>query len=164
MVSFGWVREPEPASWLEGYTLPENPTLGPKLRGFEPVYPWDRPRPIPREAMISIKALHLTGPALRFFETPRSLQPARQVNAVVRTPEAVARVGSGGYHAVVGPAAVATRGEGLPPSAGREPGARGRRQCGAAGGLGQDRAVLDGGLRPGLLHVVRRAGIQEALE
>src|ERR1044071_709863 len=27
--------------------------------------------------------LHLTGPALRFFETPRSLQPARQVNAVV---------------------------------------------------------------------------------
>ena len=28
--------------------------------------------------------LHLTGPALRFFETSRSLQPARQVNAVVR--------------------------------------------------------------------------------
>src|SRR5438132_967065 len=28
--------------------------------------------------------LHLTGPALRFFETLRSLQPARQVNAVVR--------------------------------------------------------------------------------
>jgi hypothetical protein len=27
--------------------------------------------------------LHLTGPAFRFFETPRSLQPARQVNAVV---------------------------------------------------------------------------------
>src|SRR5262249_22265910 len=27
--------------------LPENPTLGQKLRGFEPVYPWDRPRPIP---------------------------------------------------------------------------------------------------------------------
>src|SRR5262249_43323101 len=32
-----WVREPEPASWLEGYTLPENPTSGPKLHGFEPV-------------------------------------------------------------------------------------------------------------------------------
>jgi Ankyrin repeats (3 copies) len=30
------------------------------------------------------KALHLTGPARRFFETSRSLQPARQVNAVVR--------------------------------------------------------------------------------
>ena len=30
------------------------------------------------------KAFHLTGPALRFFETSRSLQPARQVNAVVR--------------------------------------------------------------------------------
>jgi len=30
------------------------------------------------------KALHLTGPALRFFETSRSLQPARQVNAVIR--------------------------------------------------------------------------------
>src|SRR5262249_24085424 len=30
------------------------------------------------------KALHLTGPALRLFETSRSLQPARQVNAVVR--------------------------------------------------------------------------------
>src|SRR5438105_5345780 len=28
-------------------------------------------------------ALHFTGPALRFFETSRSLQPARQVNAVV---------------------------------------------------------------------------------
>ena len=28
--------------------------------------------------------LHLTGPALRFFATSRSLQPARQVNAVVR--------------------------------------------------------------------------------
>jgi hypothetical protein len=28
--------------------------------------------------------LHLTGPALRFSETSRSLQPARQVNAVVR--------------------------------------------------------------------------------
>src|SRR6516225_3506003 len=54
MVSFGWVREPEPASWLEGYTLPENPTLGQRLRGFEPVYPWDRPRPIPSETMISI--------------------------------------------------------------------------------------------------------------
>ena len=25
--------------------------------------------------------LHLTGPALRFFETSRSLQPARQVNS-----------------------------------------------------------------------------------
>jgi hypothetical protein len=32
---------------------------------------------------MSIKALHLTGPALRFFETLRSLQPARQVNAIV---------------------------------------------------------------------------------
>src|SRR5437588_522889 len=30
------------------------------------------------------KALHLPGPALRFFETSLSLQPARQVNAVVR--------------------------------------------------------------------------------
>jgi hypothetical protein len=30
------------------------------------------------------KALQLTGPALRIFETSRSLQPARQVNAVVR--------------------------------------------------------------------------------
>jgi len=48
---------------LEGYTLPENPTLGPKLRGFEPVYPWDRPRPIPSETMISIKSLQQTGPA-----------------------------------------------------------------------------------------------------
>ena len=28
--------------------------------------------------------LHLTGPALRFFATSRSLRPARQVNAVVR--------------------------------------------------------------------------------
>lgn len=28
------------------------------------------------------KALHLTGPARGFFETSRSLQPARQVNAV----------------------------------------------------------------------------------
>ena len=45
MVSLGWVREPEPASWLEGYTLPGNPTLGQKLRGFQPVYLWDRPRP-----------------------------------------------------------------------------------------------------------------------
>src|SRR6516164_3882444 len=71
MVSFGWVREPEPASWLEGYTLPENPTLGPKLRGFEPVYPWDRPRPIPSETMISIK----------------SLQPAPLLNCVVRPRE-----------------------------------------------------------------------------
>src|SRR5262245_20168162 len=30
------------------------------------------------------QALHLTGPASRFSETSRSLQPARQVNAVVR--------------------------------------------------------------------------------
>ncbi len=30
------------------------------------------------------KALHLTGLASRFFATPRSLQPARQVNAIVR--------------------------------------------------------------------------------
>jgi hypothetical protein len=29
------------------------------------------------------EALHLTGPAWRFFETSRSLQPARQVNAAV---------------------------------------------------------------------------------
>jgi hypothetical protein len=29
------------------------------------------------------KALHLTGPAFRFFETPSSMQAARQVNAVV---------------------------------------------------------------------------------
>ena len=35
--------------------------------------------------------LHLTGPALRFFETSRSLQPARQVNAVVRPQEGDAR-------------------------------------------------------------------------
>src|SRR5262245_5462639 len=61
MVSFGWVREPEPASWLEGYTLPENPTLGPKLRGFEPVYPWDRPWPIPIATMISIQSLQQPG-------------------------------------------------------------------------------------------------------
>ena len=45
------------------YALPENPTLGPKLHGFEPVYPWDRPRPIPSETMISIKRLKLTGAA-----------------------------------------------------------------------------------------------------
>jgi hypothetical protein len=32
--------------------------------------------------------LHLTGPALRFLEASRSLQPARQVNAIVRRPEA----------------------------------------------------------------------------
>ena len=64
MASFGWVREPEPASWLEGYTLPENPTFGQKLRGFEPVYTWDRPRPIPSETMISIKRLKLTGAAI----------------------------------------------------------------------------------------------------
>src|SRR5206468_3586523 len=30
------------------------------------------------------KALHVTGPTLRFSETSGSLQPARQVNAVVR--------------------------------------------------------------------------------
>src|SRR5437899_34719 len=30
------------------------------------------------------RALHLTGPTLRFSATSRSLQPARQVNAVVR--------------------------------------------------------------------------------
>jgi hypothetical protein len=34
--------------------------------------------------MMSIQALHLTGPAVRFFEASRSLQPARQVNAGVR--------------------------------------------------------------------------------
>src|SRR6516225_3228138 len=59
-----WVREPEPASCLEGYTLPENPTLGPKLRGFEPVYLWDRPRPIPSETMISISELQQTAAAI----------------------------------------------------------------------------------------------------
>src|SRR5207237_10404537 len=31
------------------------------------------------------RTLHLTGTAWRFFDTSRSLQPARQVNAVVRT-------------------------------------------------------------------------------
>ena len=31
--------------------------------------------------------LHLTGPALRFSETSRSLQPVRQVKGVVRPPE-----------------------------------------------------------------------------
>src|SRR5262249_30613209 len=66
-----WVREPEPASWLEGYTLPENPTFGPKLHGFEPVYPWDRPRPIPSETMISIKALHPTAAASRVSRVQR---------------------------------------------------------------------------------------------
>ena len=40
--------------------LPENPTLGQKLRGFEPVYRWDRPRPIPSETMISIPQLQRT--------------------------------------------------------------------------------------------------------
>jgi hypothetical protein len=49
---------------LEGYTLPENPTLGQKLRGFEPVYPWDRPRPIPSETMISINTLQSTAAAM----------------------------------------------------------------------------------------------------
>jgi hypothetical protein len=58
------VREPEPASWLEGYTLPENPTFGQKLRGFEPVYPWDRPRPIPRENHDQYHRLKLTGAAV----------------------------------------------------------------------------------------------------
>src|SRR6516165_3337356 len=83
MVSFGWVREPEPASWLEGYTLPENPTLGQKLRGFEPVYPWDRPRPIPSETMISIKSLHPTADALRFAR--RSVSPAAAAGEFYRS-------------------------------------------------------------------------------
>jgi hypothetical protein len=39
---------------------------------------------IPEDNRRRTMALHLTGPALRFFETSRFLQPARQVNAVVR--------------------------------------------------------------------------------
>ena len=61
-------------------TLPENATLGQKLRGFEPVYPWDRPRPIPSETMISIKLLQRTGHATNglsrlgaFFRASRPL-------------------------------------------------------------------------------------------
>src|SRR5262249_11080521 len=42
------------------------------------------------------QALHLTGPALRVSETPRSLQPARQVNAVVRPPPLASPVEEGG--------------------------------------------------------------------
>src|SRR5262249_17452205 len=38
----------------------------------------------PKQARPANQALYSTGPALRFFETTRSLQPARQVNAVVR--------------------------------------------------------------------------------
>jgi len=61
---------------LEGYALPENPTLGQKLRGFEPVYHWDRPRPIPIETMISIKRLKLTGAAILVFRASTFLQAA----------------------------------------------------------------------------------------
>jgi len=56
--------------------LPENPTLGPKLRGFEPVYPWDRPRPIPSETMISIKQPKLTGGAILVFRASTSVPAA----------------------------------------------------------------------------------------
>ena len=56
--------------------LPENPTLGQKLRGFEPVYPWDRPRPIPSETMISIKQLQQTAAAILFSRSPLSLNAA----------------------------------------------------------------------------------------
>src|SRR5262249_12376381 len=56
--------------------LPENPTLGQNLRGFEPVYPWDRPRPIPSETMISIKTLQQTAAAMLFSASSLSLSAA----------------------------------------------------------------------------------------
>jgi hypothetical protein len=60
------------------YTLPQ-PTLGQGL-GLEPVYPWDRPRPIPSETMISIKALHLTGAAILVSRDIKFLQRPRQAS------------------------------------------------------------------------------------
>src|SRR5262249_21439307 len=60
--------------------LPENPTLGQKLRGFEPVYPWDRPRPIPSETMISIQRLKLTGAAILVFRASTSCRRPRQLS------------------------------------------------------------------------------------
>ena len=58
-VSFGMGPGPEPASWLEGAPFLKIPRWGQGL-GLEPVYPWDRPRPIPGETMISITSLHRT--------------------------------------------------------------------------------------------------------
>src|SRR6516225_692792 len=84
MVSLAWVREPDPASWLEGNSPSKKPTFGPKLRGFEPVYPWDRPRPIPSETMMSINDVALDRAGILVFRDAASLQPARQVNAVVQ--------------------------------------------------------------------------------
>ena len=47
------------------------------------------------ETARSNNALHLTGRARRLFETSRSVQPARQVNAVVRRKKVWS--GGGGY-------------------------------------------------------------------
>src|SRR5262249_47506855 len=53
-----WVRCLSPhRGWLgDRCVLPENPTLG-QGTSLSLLYPWDRRRPIPREAMISIKML-----------------------------------------------------------------------------------------------------------
>src|SRR5438445_8260608 len=61
MVSLEWVRGLSPL-WPEGTPFRDHQGQG---LGLEPVYPWDRPRPIPSETMISIKKLHLTAAASR---------------------------------------------------------------------------------------------------
>ena len=64
MVSLRWAWAPEPASWLEGTHLPENPTLGRRRTAPSPFYPWDWFPAYPKGAMMSIKAMHVTGHAM----------------------------------------------------------------------------------------------------
>jgi hypothetical protein len=61
MVSAG-VGRPEPASWWEEHA-PGKFHVGTRASPSDPVYPWDRLRPIPIEAMNSIQRMQLTWPA-----------------------------------------------------------------------------------------------------
>jgi hypothetical protein len=56
-------------------------TVGQGL-GLEPVYPWDRPRPIPSETMMSIQALQPTAAAM--LVSPELLPETAAAAAEVR--------------------------------------------------------------------------------
>lgn len=70
-----WVRAPEPVCGSKAQ--PCATTLGQSCHiWIEPVNPWDWPRPIPGQTMISIQLMKLTGAAILVSRGMKVLQAA----------------------------------------------------------------------------------------
>jgi hypothetical protein len=80
---WAWVRELEPASWLEGTHLPEDPTLGRRF-GVNPLYPWDRLPAHPNGGHEEYPADDVDRAGIAASRVTTSLQPARQLNLIVQ--------------------------------------------------------------------------------